>query len=149
MYSTIILSKRTDFSQTKANWECVHFFWTLLISFHIIFHGWQRKTGLFGKRYTSPVHSLYSVWEKWACPSGKEVSLRAEFPYRVLACRRSVWISKAIQKSTFSFFFFSLLISKGAVKSLFFGGHCVLVARLSFVVEKRRYSVFFGMWATQ
>lgn len=39
-------------------------------------------------------------------------------------------------------------MSKGAVKSLFFGGHCVLVARLSFVLEKCRYYVFFGIWAT-
>lgn len=56
-----------------------------------------------------------------------------------------VLLSKAIQKS---FFFSFLLMSKGAVKSLFFGGHCVLVGRLSFVVEKCRYSVFFGIWAT-
>lgn len=35
-------------------------------------------------------------------------------------------------------------MGKGAVKSLFFGGHCVHVARLSLVVENCRYSVFFG-----
>lgn len=51
----------------------------------------------------------------------------------------------AVQKSSFFTF---LLVSEGAVKSLFFGGHCVLIARLSFVVEKCRYSVFFGIWAT-
>lgn len=79
MYSIIVLSKCTDFSQPKADWKCAQFFWALLISLCIFFHDRKLTTKLFGKRYTAAVHILYSVWEKWVCPLGEGVSLKAEF----------------------------------------------------------------------
>jgi len=70
---------------------------------------------------------------------------RVPSPYVSLQKRRiNVLLSKAIHKRPFFSF---LLMNNGAVKSLFFGGHCVLVARLSFVVEKCRYAVYFRIWA--
>lgn len=61
----------------------------------------------------------------------------------MFTCRKSIFGSREEL-----FFFTFLLVSEGAVKSLFFGGHCVLIARLTFVGENCRYSVFFGIWAT-
>lgn len=63
VYSAIVLSKCTDFSQTQTNCECAQIFSALLISLRVILHGWQWKTGVFGKRYTSAVHSLYPLRE--------------------------------------------------------------------------------------
>lgn len=76
-YSTIVLSKCTDFSQPKANWKCAQIFWALLISLCVIFHDtkleiWQQNC------LEKDTHQLlifcslcersgYALWEK-GCP---------------------------------------------------------------------------------
>lgn len=148
----LFLSRCTDFSQIKIVWECSQFFWMLLIQLHIIFHVCQWKTGVFGEKDThllfiACVREVGMPFRKGGVPEG-----RVLLPYvRLQKKCINVLLPKAIQKSSvffFLFFFPFLLIRKGAVKCLFFGGHCVLVARLIFLLEMCRYSIFFGTWAT-
>lgn len=90
-------------------------------------------------------HLLFTVctWcEKQACPL-KNWFLRAEFPLCVHLQKKCAKFPffEAMENSSFTF----VLVSEGAVKSLFFGGHCVLIARLSFAVEKSSAGILFSL----
>jgi len=95
---------------------------------HLLFIAYVREVGM--------------PFRKRSVPEG-----RVLLPYVSLQKKCiNVLLPKAVQKRSFSPPF--PFMSKSAVRSLFFGGHCVLVAMLIFVLEMCRYSVFFGTWAS-